>query len=117
MGNGGEPAIMCFHRWFRAFGEEEQQRLEVPGRDLLRCLLWHASGIDDPRIDEALFWFSKAQWKTQKSKSYTGKLVGPYVLALANRPPHLAQTCLKALVEKGDITPTSKYFDVASFGN
>jgi hypothetical protein len=100
------------HGWFKPFGEEKPLPLEATGADVLRCLLWAAAEVKDPGVDQALGWFPNAPWKTKKSKSYTNKLIGPYVLALAGRPPRLAHACLEILVERGDIPgdPRNRHF-------
>jgi hypothetical protein len=108
---GAEEFATWFHRWFRPFGQEQPLPLEAPGSDLLRCLLWHAAEIEGPKVDEALSWFPKARWNSKKSRSYTTKLMGPFVFTLTARPPVLAHACLEALVEKGDILNGTKNFE------
>jgi len=109
---GTQEFAARLHRWFEPFRQPEALPLETPGSDLLRSLLWHAAGFEDPRIDEALSWYPQAQWKTKKSRGYTLKLVGPFVDAIARRPPEMALASLEILVERGDILAGDKNYAV-----
>ncbi len=108
---GPEEFAKWLHRWFRPFGENHPLPLEASGGDVLRCLLWHAAEITDPRVDEALGWFPQAKWKNKKSSGYTMKLIGPFVFVLSKKPAELAQASLEALVEKGDILNGTKNYE------
>lgn len=109
---GPQEFARRFHAWMKPFSEPAPIVLEVPGRDLLRNLFWHAAGIHDPRIDEALAWFPPVKWKNKKVEGYTSKLIGPYVYAAAKRAPEAAHPLLQRLVDRNLIVAASKNFKV-----
>src|SRR5262249_35203498 len=46
-----------FREWFEPFRAGEPLKLTVPGRDMLRLLIWCAMVAKDPAVDEALGWY------------------------------------------------------------
>lgn len=109
---GSDAYADRFHAWLRPFSESAAIALEPPGRDLLRCLFWHAQEIHDSRIDEALGWFPPASWKNKKSAGYANKLLGPYIYAVSSRSPEFAHRNIEKLVSVEWIITGTRHYDV-----
>lgn len=96
--------------WFEPFRAEEPLRLTVPGRDVLRNLMWHALVAQDPEVDEAVSWFGSAQWRTKRDKNCATRILPSFIYVMVERSPELAYTAMETLNRKGNGSLPPKAF-------
>src|SRR5689334_24260229 len=65
-----------YREWFEPFRQSEPLKLTMPGRDMLRLMIWYALVAEDPQVDEAVAWFSQAQ----RSEEHTSELQSQFHL-------------------------------------
>jgi hypothetical protein len=91
----------CFVAWFEPFSKDEQLRLTVCGRNILRLLIWTALIAKDPAVDEALAGFAKAKWRTQENQRRAAQAEMAFSYVLAERTPEAALSMLETMVLDG----------------
>lgn len=97
---GAESFRRQMVKWFAPFREGRPVRLSVPGRDLLRCLLWYATLADDSSIDEAVASLAQANWKSKKDVGRLPVVLGPFLDLLERRRPELAHHAIEELIRR-----------------
>ena len=105
---GAERFRERFVSWFQPFRESRPLKLTVPGRDILRLLMWYAALAEDSAVDEALSWFAQATWKNKDSAARAGKAETAFAHVLAQRSPELAIPAFERLIASGQAFGGSK---------
>ena len=98
---GVEKFRVCFRAWFEHFRAHEPLKLTVPGRDLLRILMWYAIVAEDPGVDEALAWYAKAKWKNKASSDRAATTATAFAYVLPARDPKLARRVFEEMLATG----------------
>jgi hypothetical protein len=73
----------------------------VPGRDLLRILMWYALIAEDPQVDEALAWYGEAKWKNTASAARAATTATAFAYVLPQRDPRRAYEVFKQMLATG----------------
>jgi hypothetical protein len=90
-----------FVKWFEPFAKGETLRMTVPGRNILRVLMWYALVSKDSAVDEALLGFANARWKTKEVARCAAQAEMAFSYVLSQRMPEAALPLLEAFVESG----------------
>jgi len=98
---GGPNFRARFTSWFEPFRSAEPLKLTVPGRDLLRILMWYAIVAEDPAVDEALAWYAKGKWKNQASASRADTTATAFAYVMRERDPRLARQAFEEMLASG----------------
>jgi len=90
-----------YREWFLPFGEAEPLRLTVPGRDVLRLLIWYSMVAEDPSVDDALGWYAQAKWKTKESSDRAARADTAFAHVMAQRNPAGARQAFETMIQSG----------------
>jgi len=98
---GAENFQARFRAWFEPFRAGEPLKLTVPGRDLLRILMWYALIAENPQVDEALAWYGEATWKNTASAGRAATTATAFAYVLPERNPRRAYEVFKQMLATG----------------
>lgn len=90
-----------YREWFEPFRQSEPLKLTMPGRDMLRLMIWYALVAEDPQVDEAVAWFSQAQWKTKDAADRAAKADTAFCHVMTLRNPAMAREAFERMLQSG----------------
>jgi hypothetical protein len=96
--------------WFEPFRAAEPVKLTAAGRDILRNLLFYALVARDPGVDEAVFWFASAKWRTKKDQACARMLIPSFIFAVTQRPDEFASQTIETYLRQSAAPLTKKSY-------
>lgn len=97
-----------FRAWLEPFRRGEGIRISVAGRDLMVALFWYSLLAADPEVDEAVLWFSQANWKTKADRKRTERLLPVWTYTIAARSPEKAIDTIHRYRDHGGLALTGR---------
>ncbi len=97
-----------YRTWFQPFRDSQPLKLTIPGRDLLRMMIWYAMVAEDAAVDEALAWFAQGKWKTKQSADRSAKAETAFSYVMMQRNPEAARDAFERIVQSGRAYQGSK---------
>ena len=98
---GADEFQTRFRCWFEPFRSTDPLKLTVPGRDLLRILMWYALIAENSAVDEALSWYAQAKWKNKASSDRAATTGTAFAYVMPERNPRLAHQVFEEMLATG----------------